>query len=466
MRNFLWIFIFTIGWSWAQEIPSDLKIDSSFAFIQGYSSSSLLRLKKHFDQADTDKFVIIHYGGSHIQAENPTSVIRNKLQERFGSGGRGLMFNYGAANTYSSINYSSTFAGKWSYNKSFQGKKQGLPLGVCGMVVESNDSSAHLQFGLKKAIESGEKLITVFFENDSISAGLALFVNDKPLDPLNENSYGNTYSFLDSIISIRVVPVFHNKNQRFRFYGLNIENIKNSGVVYHSTGVGAAAYRSMLILEKLPEQAEVLKPDLVILDFGTNDILYHNRIESSLIKEVEKAIFKWKQINPEILIVLTSTQDLFYKNKSIDACLSFRNLMDSLARSNDCLFWNWYDLSGGFNTIRKWNALGYAKSDNIHLTKMGYQIKGSLLYDSFINTFNLVSINSEIGELTIPLKNYEISAPKEISAPPKTNRIYTVKSGDTLSEIAAKYGISVTKLKRFNHLSSDMIRVGQRIKIP
>ena len=178
------------------------------------------------------------------------------------------------------------------------------------------------------------------------------------------------------------------------------------------------------------------------------------------------AIFNWKQINPEILIVLTSTQDLFYKNKSIDACLSFRNLMDSLARSNDCLFWNWYDLSGGFNTIRKWNALGYAKSDNIHLTKMGYQIKGSLLYDSFINTLNLVSINSEIGELTIPLKNYEISAPKEISAPPKTNRIYTVKSGDTLSEIAAKYGISVTKLKRFNHLSSDMIRVGQRIKIP
>ena len=42
---------------------------------------------------------------------------------------------------------------------------------------------------------------------------------------------------------------------------------------------------------------------------------------------------------------------------------------------------------------------------------------------------------------------------------------YTVKSGDTLSGIAAKHGISVTNLKSWNGLSSNNIKVGQKLKV-
>lgn len=43
---------------------------------------------------------------------------------------------------------------------------------------------------------------------------------------------------------------------------------------------------------------------------------------------------------------------------------------------------------------------------------------------------------------------------------------YTVSRGDTISEIAARYGVSTTQLKRRNRLSGDTIRVGQKITIP
>jgi N-acetylmuramoyl-L-alanine amidase len=43
---------------------------------------------------------------------------------------------------------------------------------------------------------------------------------------------------------------------------------------------------------------------------------------------------------------------------------------------------------------------------------------------------------------------------------------YIVARGDTLSEIAAKYRISMTKIMRYNKLSSSTIRVGQEINIP
>src|SRR5699024_7961873 len=42
---------------------------------------------------------------------------------------------------------------------------------------------------------------------------------------------------------------------------------------------------------------------------------------------------------------------------------------------------------------------------------------------------------------------------------------YTVKSGDTLSHIAVKYGTSVSDLKKLNNLKSDLIYVGQKLKV-
>jgi LysM repeat protein len=42
---------------------------------------------------------------------------------------------------------------------------------------------------------------------------------------------------------------------------------------------------------------------------------------------------------------------------------------------------------------------------------------------------------------------------------------YTVKSGDTLTEIAAKLGCSVTDLKEWNRLDSSAIQVGQVLKV-
>ncbi|GLS24518.1 N-acetylmuramoyl-L-alanine amidase [Marinibactrum halimedae] len=44
--------------------------------------------------------------------------------------------------------------------------------------------------------------------------------------------------------------------------------------------------------------------------------------------------------------------------------------------------------------------------------------------------------------------------------------VHVIASGDTLSKIAQRYNISVNTLRAHNGLRSDLIRVGQRIKIP
>jgi N-acetylmuramoyl-L-alanine amidase len=46
------------------------------------------------------------------------------------------------------------------------------------------------------------------------------------------------------------------------------------------------------------------------------------------------------------------------------------------------------------------------------------------------------------------------------------NARYTISRGDTLSEIAARYGTSTRRLREANGLQSDVIQVGQTIVIP
>jgi len=49
---------------------------------------------------------------------------------------------------------------------------------------------------------------------------------------------------------------------------------------------------------------------------------------------------------------------------------------------------------------------------------------------------------------------------------PKATSSYTVVKGDTLSGIAHKNGTTVTALKQANNLSSDTIRIGQKLTVP
>ena len=72
----------------------------------------------------------------------------------------------------------------------------------------------------------------------------------------------------------------------------------------------------------------------------------------------------------------------------------------------------------------------------------------------------------DVGEQTKP-----VVAPVKKSAAPYVpytgaTKDYTVKSGDSLSVIAKKNGLSLRQLKELNGLSSDVIRVGRTLKVP
>ena len=51
-------------------------------------------------------------------------------------------------------------------------------------------------------------------------------------------------------------------------------------------------------------------------------------------------------------------------------------------------------------------------------------------------------------------------------APSRTETVYVVKSGDSLSVIAQKHGVKVDAIRKANNLTGDKILVGQKLKVP
>ncbi|MFT7455692.1 MAG: N-acetylmuramoyl-L-alanine amidase [Marinobacter maritimus] len=81
-----------------------------------------------------------------------------------------------------------------------------------------------------------------------------------------------------------------------------------------------------------------------------------------------------------------------------------------------------------------------------------------------LKAYNKLNSNSLlIGQLLqIPRTDYVASMPVKI----QKERLHRVKSGESLSVIAQRYGTIASTLKTFNNLSSMTLAIGQKIKIP
>ena len=78
----------------------------------------------------------------------------------------------------------------------------------------------------------------------------------------------------------------------------------------------------------------------------------------------------------------------------------------------------------------------------------------------------IVPTKMKVGQkIKIPAKTAPTPAP---AAAPAVNdpNTYTVKSGDTLGHIAMRNKVKVKDLKAINGLTTDLIRVGQKLKLP
>lgn len=116
-------------------------------------------------------------------------------------------------------------------------------------------------------------------------------------------------------------------------------------------------------------------------------------------------------------------------------------------------------------TITLATSFTTANAEAAHVVKSGDTLwKISQQYN--ISVSKLQSVNGISGHVIYPGQKIQTSSTTKSSKSTSSSaHTYTVKSGDTLSHIGRNYKVSVSQLKSWNNLSSDLILVGQKLKI-
>ena len=376
---------------------------------------ALGRFFLNWDQPNFTAPSVAHFGDSHVQFGWLVAPVRDRLQRAKGNGGRGLIFPYALAHSYSQEDYSSSFTGIWQTANSIQQPPR-LPVGVSGFVGITKDPVAsftldfaklpsadptdiRLHVNVKDAgyqirLDNGvESLIRHISPNPSTAIqSIALPVarlaprlkvtiqRDVPEAPRPAVSPAPQAKPLASLAS--AVPA-----GQFELFGIDLRSRKN-GLIYHNLGVGGANYGAVLQQRLFADQYRLIQPDLVILDWGTNDIIYTNKIPADHEQKVIRTIQRLRAIDPQVSIVLTSVQDMIYKGHPVSVAAEYAQLMRRIALEQDCLFFDWYLTSGGADTMRLWSAAKLASKDNIHLNGRGYRKRGEALADALEATLS------------------------------------------------------------------------------
>jgi lysophospholipase L1-like esterase len=390
------ILIFT-GFITAQEI--DPAIQKKYTFID-YENNELIfpgdkgNFNQFFSKLDTliltgkGKINIVHFGGSHIQADIYTHEMRKKLQsmEPGLNGGRGLIFPFRVAKTNNPSNYRITYTGNWDYCKNIELKKT-CNLGVTGIMVYTSDPDASLFVdpNADSTVHYDFNEIRIFHNPGYDS--LYVQLPDTIIYGTWNKNYGCSVFHLSDYYDSFRLPVLPDSGSVFELYGIDLES-NDDGIVYHSIGVNGSKLPSYIRCNLLEQQLAALEPDLIIISIGTNDAYTRYFHPDQYKLNYIHFLSMLKDAAPDAAILLTVPNDSYLYRRYINRnTAKVEKVILDLAKTNNYGVWDFYSIMGGLNSAQAWYAMRLMKYDRIHFNKEGYLLKGDLFYNAFFKSW-------------------------------------------------------------------------------
>jgi lysophospholipase L1-like esterase len=459
--------------------------------LQFYDRAAMERLSARWESAQTEGLTIVHVGDSHVQGGVVQREMRAHLGPELGDGGPGLLFPYSAAKTYAPRAYKSEHTGVWVYGKSWR-LPADVPLGVTGMSVRTQSAKASFTLTFKEDVSPDWRALRIYCDRNRESFDLKIDSAGKTTTVVVRPTKGDDLPYVEVTLprigrSLRVrMRRRFSRQTGFELHGMVLQSIHPGGLVIHNAGVGASRYRAILHEEHFVSHLASLEPDMVIVEYGTNDYLYDDLIKRSLEGQIRAAIARIREAAPEAAIVLVTPQDLYRKMQNLTSGVKFSDLIHRIAADEGAVVFDWYWISGGGRSIPAWRLEGLARKDLIHLTTRGYSLKGRHLVHAIRGTLAWMKEHPSAKHLVLdrePLKRALEALPPELALAPLGKRtrksaarppvklpenavLYTVRSGECIAGIARRNGVSVDQIIRINGLEGRRIYPGTELHLP
>ncbi|CAN5168744.1 GDSL-type esterase/lipase family protein [soil metagenome] len=445
-----------------------------FSLVQFYNRTALDTFYQCWNRTSSDKMSFVHLGDSHLQSDLFPGRMRKDLQSKLGDGGRGIMFAYSTAKTYSSVEYRTTHKGEWTYAKSLSVPPK-IPLGVVGMTCKTIDTNASMTFTFVNDVPSTYNKLKIFCKRDSLSYNLIVECGGKSIPVIVDSASSDSLSYIEIDLPTfknEITLHFKKSNQHekeFTFYGMSLETSNNKGVIYHNCGVGGAMYKSILYEDLFISQLPALSPDVVIIDFGTNDYLYDDSLKANEESVIVQVVQRVRTAAPHASIILTSTMDMYYRGDHVQSGETFSDIIRKVAREENCGFYDWYWVAGGWDVMPKFKADQLCNPDGVHMSPRGYRMKADLFSEAMAETIDYMKQNPKADSLVLSLDSIKVEQhlfklkqdSDSVAVGPTVKVMHHIRKGESLSVIAKKYHVTVNQLRTWNHMQSNLIHTGK-----
>jgi lysophospholipase L1-like esterase len=327
---------------------------------------------------------IVHYGDSPTTADLITGDVRAMLQKRFGDAGHGFSLVAKPWAWYEHRDVGVRGHG-WSITAaSMPGKNDGL-FGLGGVSFQSSAGTSRLalrdpshtgaEVSYLKQPGGGSFTLTV----DGVGLGSVSTAGD-------DRAPGFAHFKLPAAGARTVEIAAHGT---VRLFGIVLEK-PGPGITYDSLGMNGA--HVALLAHNFNEahwaaQLQHRQPDLVVLNYGTNESGFASFVSGTYEKELRLAVKRLRKALPGVSLLLMSPMDRAERVAGGDIVTlatipKLVAIQERVARDTGCAFYNTFQAMGGAGTMARWYEAHprMVSADFIHPHPAGAKLVGTQLY--------------------------------------------------------------------------------------
>ena len=405
-------------------------------------------------------------GDSLIASDHITDVVRLRLQERHGSGGKGLLYIDRPTRSGRGVRAGSASPG-WEIARIIDKAPPKERLGMTGVAFSTPPGSSQ---DVRYALE-GATVGELWFLAQPNGGSVQLSVDGKPLQRIQTRWTNPEVAFS----RVKLPPGGKSLTLRTRgkveLHAVSLED-GTPGVVADTIGL-PGAYAGVFTRAHRPffrTQLRQRKPALVVLMLGGNEAFRLGRewTKPEEIRQEAKGLVEWVRdavpgsaclvVSPIDAAVRTMGGDLVPRRGSRQVADIFREA----AREGGCAWWDALSAMGGEGAAARWLAAGLLHEDLIHPRARGSDLLGHLMDLSLQRAFDgsraprVVDLPGLHHAPTALAHTFARLQEREQGKPVRVGLLHLGTSADDFTE-----AVRASLVKRFGEGGHGFVAMGQ-----
>jgi len=348
---------------------------------------------------------IVHYGDSPTTADLITGDVRSLLQKRFGDAGHGFILVEKPWAWYQHQGVALDGSGWQSSAASHFEARDGM-FGLGG-VSFIGSGKAHSRIVLETGAHSH---FEVWFLRQPDGGRLVVSADGRTLGGIDTGGDAKTPGFASFDVPGGASGLeLHVEQGKVRVFGVSAEK-SGDGVVYDSLGLNGASVTVLSRMFNAAHWAEELQhrnPQLVVINYGTNEADFAAFVDKGYEKELREAIRRLRDALPEASILVMGPMDRGHRTgpgqiETMPTIPRIVAIQKRVAQETGCGFFDTFAAMGGPGTMARWYTAQprLVSADFIH----PYPAGGKMIAATFTK------------EISLALNRYKMRHAKPLSA--------------------------------------------------